>query len=83
MSDQAIIDKIQFPQSGRWYRWSVATFPLPRKEISRQSANMHMIPWADWIVTKLDRVKQGQIIALEGFLARIDAKEKIGTGKAR
>lgn len=76
MSDQAIIDKIQFSQSGRWYRWSVDTFPIPRKEISRQSANMHMIPSADWIATKLDRVKQGQIIALEGFLVRIDAKEK-------
>jgi hypothetical protein len=75
MSDQAIIDKIQFSQSGRWYRWSVDQFPIPRRAIETHSANMHMVPSADWIESKLDKVKRGQIIALEGYLVRIDADE--------
>jgi len=75
MSDQSIIDKIQFSQSGRWYRWSVQAFPIPKRAIETQSANMHMIPSADWIESKLQQVKQGQIIALTGYLVRADADE--------
>ena len=75
MSDQAIVDKIQFSQSGRWYRWSVEQFPIPRRTIEIHSANMHMVPSADWIESKLNKVKQGQIIGLEGYLVRIDANE--------
>ena len=75
MSDQAIIDKIQFSQSGRWYRWSVDQFPIPRRTIETHSANMHMVPSTDWIESKLDKVKQGQLIALEGYLVRIAAEE--------
>lgn len=75
MSDQAIIDKIQFSQSGRWYRWSVDQFPIPRRTIETHSANMHMVPSADWIESKLSQVKRGQIIALEGYLVRVDAED--------
>jgi hypothetical protein len=74
MSDQAIVDNIHITQSGRWYRWSVETFPIPRRAIETQSANMHMVPSADWIENKLEQTKQGQIIALEGYLVRIDAE---------
>jgi hypothetical protein len=76
MSDQQVVDKIQFSQSGRWYRWSVEQFPIPRRAIEMQSANMHMVPSKDWITKKLDNVKEGQIVALEGLLVRIDAKEQ-------
>ena len=76
MSDQAIIDKIQFSQSGRWYRWSVETFPIPRRAIETQSANLHMVPSEDHIMDKLDIVKEGQVIALKGFLIRVDANEE-------
>tara|TARA_R110002111_G_scaffold6887_4_gene28842 strand:- start:115 stop:708 length:594 start_codon:yes stop_codon:yes gene_type:complete len=73
MSDQAIVDEIQFSQSGRWYRWSVQTFPIPKRTIETQSANMHMIPSTDWIENRLKQVKEGQIITLTGYLVRVDA----------
>jgi len=76
MSDQAVTDQIRFSQSGRWYRWSAEQFPIPRREIEKNSANMHMVPADDIIEGQLNRVKQGQIIALEGFLVRIDAENK-------
>lgn len=75
MSDQSVVDKIQVSQSGRWYRWSVEDFPIPRRAIETQSANMHMIPSEGVIADKLERVKQGQIIALKGQLVRVDAEE--------
>ena len=75
MSDQKVIDQIGFSQSGRWYRWSVKAFPIPRREIETQSANMHMVPSEDWIANKLDSVKKGQVVALKGFLVRVDAED--------
>ena len=44
MSDEAVLNKIVITQSGRWYRWHVQDFPIPRSEIETQSANMHLIP---------------------------------------
>jgi len=76
MSAQQVVDQIQFSQSGRWYRWSVEQFPIPRRAIETQSANMHMVPSKGWIAKQLDSVKEGQIVALKGFLVRIDAKDQ-------
>lgn len=76
MSDQVVVDEIEISQSGRWYRWSVEEFPIPRRAIETQSANMHMVPSGEGIADRLSLVKEGQIIALEGFLVRVDASGK-------
>ena len=44
MSDQSIIDNIDISQSNRWYRWKADVLPIPAKEISLNSANVHIIP---------------------------------------
>ena len=75
MSDEAVLDKIEISQSGRWYRWRVQDFPIPRKAIETQSANMHMIPANDLVEDLLDMTKQGQIIELSGYLVRVDADD--------
>ncbi len=75
MSDQAIVDRISMTQSGRWYHWSVKTFPIPRRDIESQSANMHLIPSDDVIEKGLNDVKQGQIINLKGMLVRVDGQD--------
>lgn len=75
MSDEAILDKIDISQSGRWYRWRVQEFPIPRKAIETQSANMHMIPANDLVEDLLEMTKQGQLIELEGYLVRADADD--------
>lgn len=73
MSDEAILEQIDIKQSGRWYHWRVQSFPIPRKEIETQSANMHLIPADDYIENLLDDVKQGQLISIEGYLIRAEA----------
>jgi hypothetical protein len=75
MSDESVLDNIDISQSGRWYRWQVEEFPIPRKEIETQSANMHMIPANDQVETMLENSKQGQIIELEGYLIRAEADD--------
>jgi hypothetical protein len=75
MSDEAVLDKIDISQSGRWYRWRVDEFPIPRKDIETQSANMHMIPANEQVEDMLEMTKQGQIVELSGYLIRADADD--------
>ena len=75
MSDENVLEKIAISQSGRWYRWRVQEFPIPRKAIETQSANMHIIPANDMVEDMIDLVKQGQLIELNGYLIRVDAND--------
>ncbi len=75
MSDESVINKIEISQSGRWYHWRTNAFPIPRREIETQSANMHLIPANDMIETLIESAKVGQIIAMTGSLVRVDAND--------
>ncbi len=68
MSDESILDKIKISQSGRFYRWNVDSFPIPRREIETHSANMHLIPINDLVKMDIDRAKQGDIVEISGDL---------------
>lgn len=68
MSDEAILEKIDISQSGRFYRWHVDSFHIPRNEIETHSANMHLIPATDSVARDIDRVRKGEIIELSGNL---------------
>ncbi len=72
MSDEAVLKNIKITQSNRFYFWRVDTFPIPRREIETQSANMHMVPATSQIEKTLKAVKPGQVVKLTGYL--IEAK---------
>lgn len=75
MSDEAVLDKIDISQSGRWYRWRVKEFPIPQKDIETQSANMHMVPANEHVEAMLEKTKQGQIVELSGYLIKAEADD--------
>ena len=75
MSDESVLEKIKITQSNRWYRWRVAEFPIPRREIETHSANMHLIPANDEIKSMISQARKGDIIELSGKLVRVDAKD--------
>lgn len=70
MSDQQVLEDIDISQSNRFYFWRTESFPIPRQEIERHSANMHMIPSDRLIKKQLIRVREGQVVELEGYLVR-------------
>jgi len=77
MSDQAVLDRIEISQGGRWYhtRYEYPA-PLPDREIIRQSGNMHIIP-ADALVRKrLRAIRRGAIVHARGYL--VDADHESG-----
>tara|TARA_R110002050_G_scaffold268113_1_gene410051 strand:- start:107264 stop:107854 length:591 start_codon:yes stop_codon:yes gene_type:complete len=75
MSDETVINNIVINQSGRWYRWQVQDFPIPRRDIETQSANMHLIPANNAVESMMKQVSQGEIIEIRGYLVRVDAQD--------
>ena len=70
MSDTAVLANLDISQSGRWYfyHWSTDAPPIPKDEIVRSSANMHMLPADDTVRWELKQVRPGDVVHLEGQL---------------
>jgi hypothetical protein len=75
MSDQSITDKIDISQSNRWYRWKADVLPIQAREISLNSANVHIIPKDETIEKKFDEVYKGSLIEMKGYLVEITTIE--------
>jgi hypothetical protein len=75
MSDSTVLDKVRISQSTRFYYWRVDEFPIPREEIERSSANMHMIPADAAIERRLKYVRPGQIIRIGGWLVEAQGSD--------
>ncbi len=68
MSKESVISEIDISQKGRWYFWETQNFPVSRKAIENNSANMHIIPANRLLAESLMDVQEGDIIRLKGFL---------------
>ncbi len=75
MSDESVLENIKISQSGRFYRWRVDSFPIPRKDIEIQSANMHLIPANDSVERLMGKVRKGDIIEISGSLVNVKAMD--------
>jgi hypothetical protein len=75
MSDQSIIDKIDISQSNRWYRWRADVLPISSREISLNSANVHIIPKDKIIEDKFDEVYKGSLIEMKGYLVEVTTSD--------
>ncbi len=73
MSDQAVLDRIDISQSGRWYRTRYELPPpVPEQQIISSSSNMHMIPARLDIDRSLKALRSGDVIILRGYLVDVD-----------
>jgi hypothetical protein len=70
-----VLDKIRISQSNRFYFWHVDAFPIPRQDIERSSANMHMIPADGLIERRLKAVRPGQTVRIDGWLVEAQAND--------
>jgi hypothetical protein len=71
MSDQSVIDKIDISQRDRWYNWHSDHLPIPIREVSLNSANVHIIPKNKTIEEKFDNVYKGSLIEMKGYLVKV------------
>ncbi len=75
LSDQRVIDRIGFGQTGRWWRYwpSDSEWPIPAADIASHGANMHMIPAGKLVLKALRSVRAGDLISLTGYLVDVES----------
>jgi hypothetical protein len=71
LSESRHLTEIDISQGNRFYFWRAKTLPLPREEIARQSANMHLIPRDTAMRERLLGVRPGQLVSFEGQLVEV------------
>ncbi|GJM04629.1 MAG: hypothetical protein DHS20C09_06200 [marine bacterium B5-7] len=74
MANPATLDKLTITQSNRWYHWRTDEFPIPRRDIETNSANMHFIPANSTVATKLKSIQTGDTVKLIGYLVHVDGE---------
>jgi len=76
MGEDAVLDRLDIRQSGRWYRyrWS-GDPPIPAQEIVRSSANMHMIPADAQVARALGAVRADDRVRIRGWLVEAGADD--------
>ncbi|HLM80976.1 MAG TPA: hypothetical protein VK335_03755 [Bryobacteraceae bacterium] len=77
MSDQSIVDQLEFWQGQRWYRYwpRKSKFPLSADDMNSHSANMHMIPANDGVKRSLKSVMAGNLVEMDGYLVQVDGPD--------
>lgn len=75
MSDEAVLERIDVSQSGRFYYWRYeGAAPIPHREIELSSANMHLIPATKAIEKRLKKLRPGNIVVLKGYLVDVQGE---------
>ena len=74
MSEPGLAERLDVSQSGRWYRyrWGPDGPPLSPQVMALNSANMHMVPADAGVARRLEKVRAGELIGIQGWLIRID-----------
>lgn len=75
MSDTRNLDHILIKQSDRFFYWEMIQPPIPREEMWKHSANMHLLPSNEIIMEKLSKVREGHIIELKGYLVKVKSEK--------
>ena len=72
MSDSAVLDQIDISQSARWYRTKYELPPpIADQQIISSSSNMHMIPARKAIERSLKKLREGDIVLIQGYLVDV------------
>jgi len=76
MSSNAVIDTLEISQGGRFYQWWSREPMIAPAEITRHSANMHLVPIDPDVRATLLDARRGSLVHLKGWL--IEARGKDG-----
>jgi hypothetical protein len=73
MSANAVLATLDISQSGRFFHWSTSEPMIAPGEITRHSANMHMVPLDDGVRATLKSARKGNLVHVEGWLVEAKA----------
>jgi hypothetical protein len=73
MSDQSLLEQLDISQSSRWYRWRYeGSLPVSDQQIISNSGNMHMIPATASVERSIMKLREGDLVTLQGYLVDVD-----------
>jgi hypothetical protein len=75
MADDAVLREIEISQGNRWYYWRAAELPIPQREISGHSANVHVIAGTRAAADALASIDADDRVRLEGKLVEVRAQD--------
>ena len=75
MADREMLSQLQVTQRDRWYfvRWRGA--PIRAADVIANSANTHLLPADEEVAEQLERVGEGDIVHLRGYLVSVEAED--------
>lgn len=73
MAEERVLAALEISQRNRWYYWrSEAAPPIPPREISRHSGNMHMLAGDAMTLKRLESLEAGDRVTLRGHLVDVE-----------
>ena len=75
MADPTIYQQLTIRQNNRWFTWHTDNMPIPRRELERSAANVHLIPGSEQVQRQLARVVAGDMVRLQGQLVDVFAED--------
>ncbi len=75
MSANTMLRRVTIRQSGRYYLWSMKDAGVPRDQITRNSANVHMIAGTPGVARQLRKIRQGHVVHIKGYLVQAVAPD--------
>jgi hypothetical protein len=73
LSDEENLQTLRFSQGDRYLFWDDWARRLPKPEVDRSSANIHVVPASPQVLAQLDSLPVGALVALRGQL--VDAHD--------
>lgn len=74
MSDSRNLDYLLVKQNDRSFYWEMAKPPIPQREMVTHTANIRLIVPDKEVQDKLDEVRIGHIITLDGYLVNVKSE---------
>lgn len=75
MADERVVSRLKIQQSNRFYHYRYRNPPpLPSRQMSLNSANMHFIPANKNVERTLKKVRAGDIVYIKGYLTDVRRK---------
>ena len=68
MSDEAVLKDIRIDQYRRYFVWGADRLPVPREDIERHAANMHIIPADETVRRTALACRVGNVVRFSGWL---------------
>jgi hypothetical protein len=75
MSDTSLLKQMDISQSNRFFRLRWQRLSVPESTVMRHAANTHIIPASPVVADRLDEMRPGQVIELQGYLVNASAAD--------